>query len=475
MEKQYGQKNINQVMADVVFQLDITDITKDGKGVGHWEGMAVFVTGALPGERILARITAKKKRYALGETVEILSPSPQRVVSSCPERDRCGGCSFSHLDYAGQQKAKAGHIQEEMGRIGGVTEVAPLPLLAAEEQWAYRNRIYLHYEGGQLGFFSSGGKKIVSISHCRLATAGINQILAYLQQQKEKLAGISGLKHILIKESNVEQKCMVVFLCEGKKDPKILEKTAFLQESSLAIASLWYNYGKKTLWDGYFFTQWQHLQGEEKLPVRLMGREFLWGARDFLQVNFRQTEVLYGAAKQLLQSIDMPVSYLWDIYCGIGTIGIGLAEKDMGVVGIELVPEAVKSAGENSRSNGIPAYYFAGAAETLLPALLGAEPPKHLGREGDLLYKELKKQQAIKTSVAILDPPRLGCEEPVLAACAQAGFPYIIYISCHGATLARDVKYLKEHGYRVRSFQPIDLFPQTGHCECICFLEHSPR
>ena len=436
--------------------IEITGLTAEGKGVGRLDGMAVFVSGALPGEVARVRILGKKKRYAWGEAVSIERKSRERVSPPCNLAPCCGGCPLSHLSDSGQLVAKADFIREQLSRIGGVTDPAPLPIMGAAETWGYRNRVYLHYQDGELGFFAPESKKVIPVSHCFLTTPAINNLIACLQRQKSALGGIRGLSHILIKESNVDGSCLVAFLCQGEGQDDMRERTVFLKESGLPIAGVWYNYGKKSPWDGYFSEEWQLLYGAEKLTVSLMGRAFRWGAKDFLQVNFTQTEQLYGVAGKLLASLPINVNYIWDIYCGVGTIGICLASSDQAVIGIEVVAEAVASARENAAANNVKGYYYAGLCEDVLPKLLA---------EGDFAGGE----RAAK-SVAVLDPPRSGCEERVLDTIAAAGFPYIIYISCHGASLARDMKYLLAKGYAPEVIQPVDLFPQTGHVECVCLL-----
>lgn len=443
------------------YSIEITGLTTEGKGVGRLDGMAVFVPDVLPGEVVRVQVLGQKKRYAWGKALEIIQKSEERVTSPCPSAARCGGCQFGHLSYGGQLGAKADFIKEQINRIGGVTDPAPLPIISAEEGWGYRNRVYLHYQGGELGFFAAESKEIVPISQCLLTTSSINRIIACLQQQKSALGGIQGLRHILIKESNVDGSCLVAFLCQGERQNDIKEQTAFLWRASLPIAGVWYNYGKKSPWDGYFSEEWQLLHGAEKLTVSLMGRTFRWGAKDFLQVNFSQTEKLYGVAGKLLARLPIDVKYIWDIYCGVGTIGICLASPGQEVVGVEVVAEAVANAQENAAVNAVKGHYYAGLCEDVLPKLLA---------RGNSAQWEMAAK-----SVAVLDPPRSGCEERVLDTIAAAGFPYIIYISCHGASLARDMKYLSLKGYGAEIIQPVDLFPQTGHVECVVLLSKEER
>lgn len=457
MTKQVKDNSIN---IGEIYPLEITGLTAEGKGVGRIEGMAVFAAGALPGETVRVKILGKKKRYAWGEAVELITASPQRIVPSCRVSAQCGGCQLSHLAYTAQLSAKEDFVREQLSRIGGVTSMEILPIIGADAAWGYRNRVYLHYDqaSGALGFFAAESKKMIPVSCCFLATEQMNKVINCLQRQKETLGFIKGLHHILIKEDNLDGSCLVAFLCEGPYQPDIQERVAFLLQENLPVVSLWYNYGKKSLWDSYFSEDWQRLYGEEKLTVSLMGKTFRWGARDFLQVNFCQTERLYSVARDMLRQLPIDVQYLWDIYCGIGTIGISLASSEQMVIGIEVVPEAVESARENAAENGVQGNYYVGLCEDILPKLLA---------KGDFAAKEV-----IAKSVAVLDPPRSGCEETVLAACAQAGFSYLIYISCHGASLARDVKRLADFGYALEAVQPVDLFPQTGHVENVCLFSH---
>ncbi|MCI8335919.1 MAG: 23S rRNA (uracil(1939)-C(5))-methyltransferase RlmD [Peptococcaceae bacterium] len=452
------QPKDNSVNVGEIYSMEITGLTTEGKGVGRVEGMAVFVAGALPGERVLVRVLGKKRRYAWGEAIDMVTASAQRVMPRCPVAMQCGGCQLSHLDEAGQLAAKEDFVRQQLSRIGGVTGVEILPIIGADTVWGYRNRVYLHYDevSHALGFFAPGSKRVVPISACSLASVQINQVIASLQQHIGDLREIVGLHHVLIKESNVDGRCLVAFLCEGTYQPDVKAHIDFLRQEDLPIASLWYNYGQKTPWDGYFSDQWQLVWGQEKLLVSLLGKQFRWGAKDFLQVNFCQTERLYGVAREMLAQLPVEVDYLWDIYCGIGTIGICLASPGQTVIGVEVVPEAVESAKENALLNQVEGHYFAGLCEEVLPSLL---------QEGAFAH-----QAVIAKSVAVLDPPRSGCEEAVLAAIAAAGFPYLVYISCHGASLARDVKRLEELGYRLESVQPVDLFPQTAHVENVCLF-----
>ena len=428
-------------------------------GIAHLDGMTLFVLGALPGEKVTARVQKVEKKYAFLKTLDVLSPHPQRTQPPCPYYEKCGGCATQHMDYALSLEMKREKVQDALERIGGLRLPVPLPL-GMETPYHYRNKTALPVgeKDGQLqmGFYAPRSHRIVDIERCLIAKDESNIVLEVVRSWMEKfrIAPYNEVTHRgLVRHvmSRVSKKgdVMAVLIATAPSLPHSRELIAMLRARIPSLKSVYLNVNRRS--DNVILGLENHLLfGEERMQDTLLGLSFSVSPLSFFQVNPVQTEVLYKTALDFadLQGHETVA----DLYCGAGTISLLLAKKARQVIGIEIVPPAIEDAKENARANGIENVSFhAAAAEELLPKLV---------------------QQGLKMDVVMVDPPRKGCEEKVLEAICQCAPEKVVYISCDVATQARDAKYLTAHGYQAVKCQSVDMFCLTGHVENVILFTH---
>ncbi|MBR5430702.1 MAG: 23S rRNA (uracil(1939)-C(5))-methyltransferase RlmD [Firmicutes bacterium] len=435
---------MNDLTDNNSIELTIYGVTSEGRGVGRLDGMAVFVAGALPGERVRACVTSRKKRYATGHTVEVLEPAAGRAVPSCPYYDTCGGCSLQHTDYQTELELKRQIVSQNLLRLGGQEIDVPLPLAAASAQ-AYRNRAVFHYDGRQLGYYNESSHRLTPVDSCELLLPPLNRLLS---QMREALpaAGLPELRAVAMRCSADGARLLLTFIC---RRPGVAEwLAAALMPAVPGLTGIWENSGPPIY--GQYGETWRLLQGEEKLsdsvgPVRLA-----LSPGSFLQVNPGQTTVLYDLIRRFA-GLDGSQSVL-DLYSGVGSIALYLSGRARLVWGVESYGPAVADAAANAALNAAAnCRFFAARAEDILPRWAAQ------GRRFD---------------VAVLDPPRAGCDRRLLQAVGEMAPPRLVYVSCAPATLARDLKALTELGYVTEQLQPVDMFPRTCHVETVCLLTH---
>lgn len=489
----------------------IEDCTEDGAGVVRHEGLTIFVTGGLPGDEVAYVITGLKKNHAIGRVEEILSPSENRVQPECIHAETCGGCTLQGLKYPFQLELKHRRVENAMKRIGGV-ELEVQPIIGADESWAYRNKAYFQVQrtpSGEMaiGFHQSHSKRVVDVTSCRIVQPELQEAANVVRKRLGEFvselvaedarsiamsSALDSIKGLMVRQS-IHGKLMVV-LCvddgghggkhhgrrmktDGKTDAHGFDKVmvkAFekaqrrmahelvvpLQETfGSRLSSVWLNRSKKNSALQMGFEN-LHLYGEETLTDGIFDVEMRLSPLSFTQVNPKQTEKLYN---EVFSRVPKGADTVLDVYCGIGAIGLTVAKRTMAIgetadrveqvmrlVGIESVPEAVKDAEENAKRNGIEnATFHMGAAEAVLPKLVKA---------------------GLDFDVAIVDPPRKGCDKALLDAMMTVGPKTIIYVSCDPSTLARDMKVLAG-SYDVKDIQPVDLFPHSMHVESVVKLE----
>jgi len=426
-------------------------------GIAHLDGMTLFVQGALPGEKVIARAQRVEKTHAFLKTLQVLEAHPQRIQPPCPYYEKCGGCVCQHMAYPLSLEMKRERVRDALTRIGGITVDVPLPL-GMDDPWHYRNKTALPVGGvkgkPQIGFFAPRSHRIIDVEGCLIAKEESDQVLLIFRRWMEKFQiapydeqtrhGL--IRHIMSRVSRKGQ-VMAVVVATQNTLPHERELIAMLRAGVPGLVSLYLNINKRG--DNVILgLENRLLYGQERLQDTLCGLQFALSPLSFFQINPLQTEKLYQTALDFAQlSGDELVA---DLYCGAGTISLMLAQKAKQVIGIEIVPEAIRDAEENARHNGVSnARFHAAAAEDLLPQMVG---------------------QGVRPDVVVLDPPRKGCEEKVLSAIAQAAPKRIVYVSCDVATQARDAKYLCAHGYQVTKCQSVDMFCQTGHVENVVCL-----
>lgn len=429
-------------------------------GIAHLDGMTLFVENALPGERIIARVQRMEKTHAFLKTLSVLAPSPDRVPPPCPYYAKCGGCVCQHMTYEATLQMKRERVRDALQRIGGVDMDVP-PVLGMENPWHYRNKTALPVGGEkgapQIGFFAPRSHRIIPVDTCLIAMEESNGTLNCVRRWMEKFdvepwqegTGKGCVRHIMTRVSRAGR-VMAVIVSAKENLPHQSELVAMLRAGAPGLDSVYLNINRRG--DNVILGPENRLLfGEPRLKDTLCGLEFALSPQSFFQVNPVQTEKLYGLALDFAQLQGNET--VCDLYCGAGTISLLLARHARRVIGIEIVPQAIRDAEENARANGVSnAEFYAAAAEELLPRLVA---------------------QGLRPDVIVLDPPRKGCEEKVLAAIAEAAPERVVYVSCDPATLARDVKFLAACGYAPQKCQSVDMFCYTGHVETVCLMSRA--
>lgn len=437
---------------DAVFE----DLTHEGAGVAKIDGYPIFVPFGLPGERAKIKITKVNKGYAFGRLMELIEASPERVEPPCPIYKQCGGCQLQHLSYEGQLKAKEKMVREVLSRIGKLPDVPVHPVLGMEEPWNYRNKAQVpvgEMEGGLVaGFYAKRSHEIVNMEECLIQVSHNDDTIQAVKNICEK-HGVSAydernhkgiLRHIMVRHGKVTGEIMVVLVT---RTAELTHKKAIVEEivrSVPGLKSIIQNINSMKT-NVILGNKTNVLWGDEVIHDYIGDIRFAISPRSFYQVNPEQTKILYDKALEYAElSGDETVI---DAYCGIGTISLFLAKKARKVYGVEIVPEAIEDAKKNAVLNGITNVEFAvGEAETVIPNW----------------YKE-----GINADVLVVDPPRKGCDENLLQTIAAMKPKRVVYVSCNPGTLARDLRYLEDNGYKTVEVQPVDMFPQTMHCEAV--------
>lgn len=450
------------VEKDQIVQVEITDLGESGEGIGRYEGMTIFVNGGIVGDTVKVKIQTVKKNYAMGKVVKMVKASAVRVEAPCPYFKRCGGCQIMNMDYSkGQLAYKEKVVKDAMERIGGFAGIKIETIIGMENPLRYRNKgqypVAEGKNGTEIGFFEKASHKVVNIEDCLLQSERhqlINQIIRdFVSEFKIKIYDEKShkglLRHVMIRHSESLGGIMVVLVVNGPELPKESILRDRLLEGVPAIKSLILNEnsskGNRVL--GF---KNRVIAGAETIEDTIGKLKFEINPLSFFQVNPSQTEVLYGKA---LEFADLKGhETVFDIYCGIGTISLFLAERAKKVVGIEVVKESIEDAKANALRNGYNnCEFFVGKAEEVLPKLC---------------------EEGYKADVVVVDPPRKGCEPELLQTILDLSPEKIVYVSCKPSTLARDVKILCESGaYEVVMVQPVDQFPMTSHVECVVKLE----
>ncbi len=436
--------------------LEIANYGHEGEGVGRFQNFTVFVPGVLRGERVKAQIVEVRKNFARGRAIAILKAASERRTPECPIYAECGGCQLQHLDYPAQLQLKREQVVNAVERIGGLTGVTIRPTLGMDRPRQYRNKLQYPFglrEGAVVvGCFRQGTHQIVPVGECLIQHPLHNRVLDTLRELViehrvpiyDERSGKGLLRHVLLKNGFTSGEAMVVLVTNGERFLEGQAIAAQLAAAHPAIKSVVQNINR-TRGNVILGRENRTLWGKDRIVEELDGLKFRISANAFFQVNPQQTVKLYQKAVEYaaLAGSERVV----DAYCGVGSLTLFLARRAAAVFGIEVVPEAIRDARENAALNGLGNVQFlVGETETVLPRLV------HEGHRFD---------------VAVVDPPRAGCAESVLETLAAVEVERIVYVSCNPSTLARDLRRLAELGYETREIQPVDMFPQTYHVECI--------
>ncbi|MGN0298192.1 MAG: 23S rRNA (uracil(1939)-C(5))-methyltransferase RlmD, partial [Lachnospiraceae bacterium] len=443
-----------------VITLKIDDMSHEGEGVGKVEGFTFFVKDSIIGDVIEAKVVKLKKTYGYGRLMKILEPSKDRVEPRCPIARPCGGCQLQAMSYESQLQFKQNKVKNNLERIGGFENLVMEPIIGMEEPWRYRNKCQVPVgtdKNGRVifGFYAGRTHDIIEQEDCLLGVEENKAILEVIRKFVEKYhilpysetthTGL--LRHVLIRKGFVTGELMVCLIINGKKIPHSEELAAKLREiEGMTDISININTNQtnvilgsqvKSLWGPGYITDYI---GEVKYHI---------SPQSFFQVNPVQTKKLYGKALEYAQLTGNEV--VWDLYCGIGTISLFLAQKAKKVYGVEIVPAAIEDARANAKLNGLDnAEFFVGEAEVVLP--------------------EFYRREKVGADVIVVDPPRKGCEKSVLDTMIAMKPKRIVYVSCDSATLARDLRYLVDGGYQLEKVQAVDQFGQGVHVETVCLL-----
>lgn len=445
-----------------IVTLDIEDCGVDGEGIGKADGFTVFVKDAVIGDRVTAKIMKAKKNYGYGRLMEILKPSPYRVEPKCAFARQCGGCQLQALSYEQQLAFKEKKVRGHLERIGGFTELPMEPIVGMGEPYHYRNKAQFpvgkNKEGRIItGFYAGRTHTIIENRDCALGVSQNKEVLdrviahmeAYGIEPYNEETGKGLVRHILIRYGFFTGEVMVCLVLNGSSIPQKETLIEHLLEIP-GMTSITINVNKKRS-NVILGEEIRLLWGKPYITDKIGDISYQISPLSFFQVNPLQTGKLYSKA---LEYADLHgEETVWDLYCGIGTISLFLAQKAKFVRGVEIVPAAIDNARDNARLNGIEnVEFFVGKAEEVLPA-------------------EYKKN-GIYADVIVVDPPRKGCEESLLATMIEMQPKRIVYVSCDSATLARDLKYLCERGYELKKVCPVDQFGGTVHVETVVMLSH---
>lgn len=440
--------------------LEIEDCGIDGEGIGKADGFTVFVKDAVIGDTVTAKIIKAKKNYGYGRLMEVLKPSPYRVEPKCEFARQCGGCQLQALSYDQQLVFKTNKVKGHLERIGGFTDIPMEPIIGMDELFHYRNKAQFpvgrNKEGKIVtGFYAGRTHNIIENRDCALGVAENKEVLDRVIVHMEKYGiepyneatGKGLVRHVLIRYGYFTKEVMVCLILNGNKIPKEEQLVKSLCEIP-GMTSITINVNKKHS-NVILGEEIRLLWGQEYITDRIGDISYQISPLSFYQVNPMQTQKLYAKA---LEYADLHgEETVWDLYCGIGTISLFLAQKAKFVRGVEIVPAAIENAKENAKLNGLEnTEFFVGKAEEVLP-------------------REYKKN-GVYADVIVVDPPRKGCDETLLETMVEMNPERIVYVSCDSATLARDLKYLCKRGYELRKVCPVDQFGMTVHVETVVLL-----
>ena len=450
--------------------LKIEDMGVDGAGIGKADGMTFFVKDAVIGDVVRAKVMKLKKTYGYARLMELLEASPDRVEPNCPYYRQCGGCQIQALSYEKQLEFKERKVRNNLERIGGFSEIPMEPIVGMEEPYHYRNKAQFPVgtdKDGHIvtGFYAGRTHTIIPNRDCALGLPVNREILDLVIDFMEKYhvsaydekTGKGLVRHVLIRCGFTSKEKMVCLIINGKSLPhseKLVE--ALRKIDGMTSISINCNTGRTNVILG---RKTVVLWGQEYITDQIGEISYEISPVSFYQVNPVQTEKLYGLA---LEYADLHgEENVWDLYCGIGTISLFLAQKAKQVYGVEIIPQAIENAKRNAVKNGIEnAEFFVGKSEEVLP---------------EFYEKEAAAGRKAHADVIVVDPPRKGCDEKLLETIVKMAPDRVVYVSCDSATLARDLKILCENGYELKRVRAVDQFCHTVHTESVCLMERKDK
>ena len=489
-----------------IVEFTIEDMSSEGQGIGRFEGMVVFVDGAVIGDTVSARLKKVKKNYALAELVEVLDESPFRTdVFDCEFMEKgCGGCQYGCIDYGAQLKLKQSQVREKLQRLAGIEDPAVMPITGMKPEdndgngpFRYRNKAQFQVSTGGIitrkggvvenlgepavGFYNAKSHSVVDCGDCYLqsmaAMAAADALRTFMEEDNitawdpkwEK--GL--MRQLIVKTGFATKEVMVILVINGKGIPNAQKLIEMLDDAvyevGYSLESVVINVKKEKKDENIV------IAGKPVIRDFIGDVEYEISPSSFYQVNPVQVKRLYDIVRKycgFVDAADVAGSHIavrpviLDLYCGVGSIGLYCADMAEAVVGIESVREAVIDANRNAVINGIVnARYICGRAEEVLPEYAAAGT-------GDEVDVDPELARLIRrTDIAILDPPRAGCRPELLEAVAKVSPERIVYVSCDPATLSRDIRLLMQLGYEFVEASPVDMFPWSVHVECVSLLQ----
>ncbi len=440
-----------------VIRLEITALTNEGSGIGRHEGMAVFVPMTAAGDIISCRIVKVLKSYAYGRVEEILVPSADRIENDCPVFNRCGGCVFRHISYEAELAAKQSFVSDAFVRIGGLSPQV-LPICGSEQTSGYRNKLQMPVSRDKdnelvCGFYSERSHTVIPVDRCLLQPDIFAEIVAFVMEKVKELRisvyneqrheGV--LRHIFLRKGHYSGEICLCIVAR-RKAPEFVKLAHIAMERFPQIKGVVLNINKDKT-NVILGSSEILLAGVADITDTMCGKEVSISPKSFYQVNTPAAENLYRQAAEFAQPDGKLVL---DLYCGAGTIGLSMADRAKHIVGAEIVEQAVENAKNNALRNHLTNTEFICA---------------DAGEAAQALA-----ERELSPDVIILDPPRKGCDEATLSACAQMAPERIVMVSCNAATAARDCKRLTELGYTAEKLRAFDLFPRTTHVESVVLL-----
>ncbi|MFD1956739.1 23S rRNA (uracil(1939)-C(5))-methyltransferase RlmD [Paenibacillus thailandensis] len=455
-----GARHADELQAGDRIVVTIKRIGINGEGVGYYKRKAVFINGAIPDEVVKAKVTKVNPGYLTAELIEVEKKSPFRQAPPCPVYDVCGGCQLQHMTYEAQLKAKEEIVRESFQRYAGLSELPLRPILGMDDPWGYRNKAQLQAglagESVITGLYAADSHKLVDVSGCAVQHPGVNEAIDRVKTILSELripiynerTREGAVRTIVARVGQATGHVQLTLITATDRLPDSRQLVNRIRERLPMVVTIAQNVNKSKS-PLIFGDKTTVLWGKERLEEELGDVKFSLSPRAFFQLNPEQTVKLYNSVREAasLTGNELVV----DAYCGTGTIGLWLAPHAREVRGIELIPEAVQDARDNARASGIDnARFVEGRAEQVLPEWV---------------------RNGIRPDVVVVDPPRTGCELPLLHAIAEAKPKRLVYVSCNPATLAKDCNVLLNEGYRLEWVQPVDMFPQTSHVECVILME----
>ena len=457
-----------EIKKNDIFDIVIEDMSENGEGIGKVNGYTLFVKDAVIGDRARVKVIKTKKTYGYGRLMEVLSPSPDRQIPLCPAAAPCGGCQLQALSYPAQLAFKERKVRSQLKRLGGFADPTVLPVIGMDHPYEYRNKAQFPIRRGKdgriiAGFYAGRTHCVIETPRCYLGDPVNEEVLRLIIQwmerwkvepyDEERHEGL--VRHVLIRtgeriqagDDAAPRQLMVCLVINGAKLPHQQELVeALLTLPGMTSISCNINREKTNVILG---TEVRCLYGEGYITDTIGPLRYRISPQSFFQVNREQTEKLYAAALDYAGLTGR--EKVWDLYCGTGTITLFLARQAGKVQGVEIVPAAIEDARANAAANGITnAAFYVGRAEEILPRC----------------YQETGE----RADVIVVDPPRKGCGRELLDTILAMEPDRVVYVSCEPSTLARDLKILCQDKYELVKVQPVDMFPQTVGCECVCLL-----